>query len=290
MTRDLIPATLKRFADHGISATWATVGMLFARDKEQLLEVAPEVCPQYENQALNPYSLLDRVGAGEGDDPYHYAPSLIELIAGTPRQRIGSHTFSHYYCLENGASPESFAADLHAAQILADRNFGVQLRSLVYPRNQSAYTDILAAAGFTAYRGNPAAWFWRAASGQDTGMVQKSVRLLDHYLPIATSNPSTSLAGDDPVRNLPASRFFRPFQAKLDGYGGQQLKVRRILSEMTEAARTGNTYHLWWHPHNLATHPGKNMAALDQILRHFRQLHKQYGMESVSMEDMDAHA
>ena len=150
----------------------------------------------------------------------------------------------------------------------------------------------LAAAGFTCYRGNPAAWFWRAASGQDTGIVQKSVRLLDHYIPIATSNPAPSSTGADTVLNLPASRFFRPFDIKLDGYGGQQLKVRRILSEMTEAARTGNTYHLWWHPHNLATHPGKNMAALDQILRHYpaiaqkvRNGKREYGRDGMPMRE-----
>ncbi len=285
-TRELIPITLRRFADHGVAATWATVGMLFARDREDLLAAVPDVRPAYRNAALNPYALLDGVGRDESEDPYHYAPSLIQAIIDTPRQEMASHTFSHFYCLERGATAESFAADLRAARQLALANFGVELTSLVYPRNQSHFTEVAAAAGFTSYRGNPPAWFWQAANGEDTGSAQKAVRLLDHYLPLSGPSTGHPEGGSPDLANLPASRFLRPYLPRLDGYGGQHLKLRRILSEMTAAAETGRTYHLWWHPHNLATDPVKNMAALDAVLRHFSRLRERHGMESVTMQEL----
>lgn len=285
-TRELIPVALQRFANYGVAATWATVGMLFSRDRGDLLAAAPDVRPTYRNASLDPYALLDSVGRDETNDPYHYAPSLIQAIIDTPRQEMASHTFSHFYCLERGSTAESFAADLRAARQLARANFGVELTSLVYPRNQSNFTEVAAQAGFTSYRGNPPAWFWQAANGEDTGPAQKAVRLLDHYLPLSspgTKRPET----DSPIlTNLPASRFLRPYLPKLDGYGGQQLKIRRIRSEMTAAAKAGHTYHLWWHPHNLATDPVRNLAALDDILRHFSFLRQHHGMESVTMQEL----
>jgi hypothetical protein len=261
--------------------------MLFARSKEELLQVQPRLRPEYQQPRLNPYRLIDAIGQDEADDPYHYAPSLIERVAQTPRQRIGSHTFCHYYCLEAGQSVASFEADLKAAQSIARQTGYSPSTALVFPRNQyrTDYFGALRHAGFTSYRGNPRQWFWQSRSGQDTKLYQRAVRLLDNYLPLSrngeTSSPPPTT---ETPYNVPADRFFRPYITKIDGYGGQRLKIRRILSEMTAAARTHRNYHLWWHPHNLATHPGKNMAALREITTHYGRLHRRYGWHSHSME------
>lgn len=312
-TRELIPPTLELFRQHGIRATWATVGLLFARDKQQVLEQQPAERPHYQNTAFDPYPIVAGMGRDESDDPYHYAPRLIEKILATPGQELGSHTFSHYYCLEPGQTAAAFRADLSAAQALARQNFGLTLRSLVFPRNQytSAYLQVLEETGFQTYRTNPDVWFWRAQATREESLAKKAVRLLDHYVPLSprppvspspsppisrspglpvspSPSPPVSPSPHPPVSQFPrpqtpASRFFRPYLPKLDAYGGQALKLRRILNEMTRAARTGADYHLWWHPHNLATHPAKNMAALASILQHYRQLHRRYGMESMAM-------
>jgi len=287
-TRELIPPTLALFQQHGIRATWATVGLLFARNREEIAAVLPAIRPAYQNAVLNPYPLLDSIGKNEVEDPYHYAPSLIAAILATPGQSIGSHTFSHYYCLEAGQTAASFKADLEAAQALAQQNFGIQLQSLVFPRNQfsPAYLEVLAATHFRSYRTNPAIWFWEASASTTTAWSQKIARLLDHYVPIDQSTAFSLPQAMDGLVDIPASRFFRPYLPGIDGYGGQRLKVCRICDEMTAAATAGLNYHLWWHPHNLATDPIKNMAALSYILEHFRYLHQQFGMESVGMEDL----
>ena len=282
-TRELIPPTLELFAQYGTRATWATVGLLFANNRRQVEEAVPEVLPRYHNERLNPYALLRSIGQDEASDPYHYAPSLIRQILATDGQEVGSHTFSHFYCLEAGVTAEAFASDLQASRWLARENFGIELQSLVFPRNQCAYPEVIRRQGFGCYRSNPDVWFWKATNANDTSLHQKAVRLADHYLPLSRSDIPASR---ETSIGLPASRFFRPYQSHIDGYGGQYLKVRRILGEMTRAARHGNSYHLWWHPHNLATNPRKNLAALDHILQHYRKLNRRYGMQSMNMKDL----
>ena len=290
-TRALIPPTLSLFKSHGIRATWATVGMLFAENKEALLAALPTTRPGYTDTRLDPYRLLDGVGEDEGADPYHFAPSLIERISATEGQRVASHTFGHYYCLEAGQTLTNFTDDLKATQTVARSQGYAAAEALVFPRNQyrEDYFTALRQTGFTSYRGNPSDWFWRIRPGAETGLLQRAARLSDNYLPVGKS---TLFADVDPSTtrplNVPASRFYRPYIARIDGFGGQRLKLRRILGEMTRAARTGRNYHLWWHPHNLATHPEKNMAGLTRILKHYTELNDRYGWESHSMESYTA--
>ncbi len=286
-TRTLIPPTLELFAAHGIAATWATVGMLFARNKAELEECLPTIRPAYRNPLLDPYRLLEEVGEDEAADPYHFAPGLIARVAATPGQVLGSHTFGHYYCLEEGQDAASFGADLQAAQEVARRSGYAPASALVFPRNQyrADYFPTLGTHGFSAYRGNPDLWFWRSTSGSDITRRQRAVRLMDNYVSFIgdTLFEDTGLQNGR-LWNIPSSRFLRPYVHKIDGYGGQRLKIRRILREMDAAARQQKNYHLWWHPHNLATHPEKNMAGLREITGHYRALNKQFGWESHSME------
>jgi len=329
-TRALIPVMLSMFQASGVACTWATVGMLFAKDRRQLLDHAPTHRPAYHRTALNPYALLDagQVGTDERSDPYHYAPSLIARIADTPGQVLGSHTFSHYYCLEAGQDAIAFRADLQSAQSIAQATTGQPLTAMVFPRHQypAAYRSVLSDAGFRTVRSNPPAWYWSSVGRLGDPLHHRLVRLTDHYLPIAPRNysvadehphrgapPGTSASGrvlrsylpavgttppPSPAHSVPppslahrpgslvdvpANRFFRPYLPVLDAWGGQYLKLARIQAEMTQAARAGGTYHLWWHPHNMATHPPRNIAALQAILAHYRHLNTTYGMESIAM-------
>src|SRR5262245_60896896 len=95
--REVIPPLLELFKLYGIHATWATVGLLFSRTREEM--VAPDARPQYEDRRLCAYSAIPEIGTDEQGDPLHFGSSLIEKIRGFPHQEIASHTFSHYYCL-----------------------------------------------------------------------------------------------------------------------------------------------------------------------------------------------
>ncbi|RZJ66058.1 MAG: polysaccharide deacetylase [Flavobacterium sp.] len=279
-TRESIPKVLSLFEKYGIHATWASVGFLFAHDKEQLLDFSRIERPNYENQVLSNYSIFDTVGADEKSDPYHFAPSFIQKIIDTPNQELGSHTFSHYYCNESGQTAAQFEADLKSAQEIAKQNFGVEMRSLVFPRNQinADYLSILAEKGFRTARSNPKQWFWKG-----NALHMRLARLLDTLLPIGNP-PAFESEVVDGVLLLPANRFLRPINANEKLL--QPLKWNRIKSEMKYAAKHKRAYHLWWHPHNFGYFTNENMAYLEKILNYYSELNKKYGFESASMIEM----
>lgn len=283
-TRASIPQVLELFCQNQIHATWATVGFLFAKNKEQLLRIIPSKKPSYDDQKLSYYSLIDdnEVGFNEIYDPYHYASSLIQLILDTPHQELGTHTFAHYYCNEKGQTKEQFDADLKAAQRIAKENFDFELQSLVFPRNQfnSDYLEIAYQNGIKIVRSNPDVWFWNHHS-----KWFPLARALDTLMPISNSLTfNQNNLSKDKVLLLPASRFLRPYSKKESVI--QKIKVNRIKSEMTFAAKQNKSYHLWWHPHNFGYDLDENMQMLREIICHYNFLHQKYGFQSKSMIEM----
>lgn len=283
-TRQTIPLILALFEKYEIHATWATVGFLFAKDKRQLLSFLPLLKPTYDNRSLNYYRLIDNneIGENEVDDPYHFAPSLIKKIIETPYQELASHTFSHYYCNETGQNVDQFSADLKAAQDLAKENFNIELRSLVFPRNQFN-KDYIAAArknGFKVVRSNPNVWFWKEKMLKYSSIF----RAIDTLFPISSTLTFRKSRYQDNVLLSPASRFFRPFSEKEKGI--QKLKANRVKSEMLYAAKNGENYHLWWHPCNFGDFPKENLAYLEEVLAYYSELKTKYGFSSKTMIEM----
>jgi peptidoglycan/xylan/chitin deacetylase (PgdA/CDA1 family) len=282
--RQAVPAMLETFADFGIRATWATVGILLLGGKRELLETLPERRPSYTKRRLSAYELLDAVGENERDDPFHFAPSLVQQIAATPGQEIGTHTFAHYYCLEPGQSVAEFRADLETAVRVTRAKLGVSPRSLVFPRNQVAapYLDVCRELGFLAYRGNPTTWPYRARAEADERAVRRAVRLGDAYLPLTGRNSTPLSAVEAPV-DVTASRYLRPYAHVLRRL--EPLRIRRITADMRDAARRGRLYHLWWHPHDFGVHLAENLRALRRVLSFFAILRDRYGMQSLTMAE-----
>ncbi|MEZ4306923.1 MAG: polysaccharide deacetylase family protein [Polyangiaceae bacterium] len=159
--RRAVPEILRVFKAHEIHATWATVGFLFFGGRGELEAGLPARLPEYENRELDPYREVGALGDSEEADPLHFAPSLLKQVAEQPGQEIGTHTMSHYYCLEPGQTIEAFRADLLAAAKVAERQ-GIALKSLVFPRNQfnERYLSVCREMGITAYRGNQASWVY----------------------------------------------------------------------------------------------------------------------------------
>ena len=91
-SRYVVLRLLDLFERKRIAATWATVGMLFAENRDELCHYLPDVLPTYERGELNPYQEL--VGTDERDDPLHFAPSLIRpsraVVLSSPRASVES--------------------------------------------------------------------------------------------------------------------------------------------------------------------------------------------------------
>lgn len=282
--RQAIPAMLKLFRQYEVGATWATVGMLACRTRRELEKQVPDVLPQYRDAGLNPYAALDQLGSDETSDPYHFGYSLLRQIEQTPRMEIGTHTFSHFYCLEPGATPDAFRADLQASRAVF-ASLGLEPSSLVFPRNQYDRTSIAIAAeeGLATYRGNPEHAFYATAAQSDESRAKRAGRLADAYVNL--SGHHTLLAQRDGLMtNVCASRFLRPWSSRLAML--ESLRIARICGSMTAAARTGRGFHLWWHPHNFGANLQHNLAALTHVLDHYVALRERYGMRSRTMADL----
>ncbi|HSS97340.1 MAG TPA: hypothetical protein VLK33_09930 [Terriglobales bacterium] len=286
--RKAIPEMLKTFNAYHIHATWATVGFVFFQNKSELLAACPNIKPEYESGNLSPYLDMDCVGQDEDSDPYHFGRSLIDLIRGYSGQEIGTHTFSHYYCCEPGQTPDVFQKDLEAAQQAAN-SLGLNLVSLVFPRNQSeaAYLDACGKAGVRCYRGNEASWLYVKGTRQGESQWKRAGRLLDAYINLSGHNTYTPDCERQPI-DLPSSRFLRPYSAKLAFLDG--FRKRRITSGIKHAAETGETYHLWWHPHNFGINLEKNLSFLREILDCFSEMRDRHGMQSRNMSEAITHA
>ncbi|MDN5697604.1 MAG: hypothetical protein L0G70_06455 [Rubrobacter sp.] len=282
---EAIPRILEAFREFEVSATWATVGFLFAGSRDEIERYSPQVRPEYLDASLDAYR--QRIGRSESDDPLHYAPSLIEQIRRCPGQEMATHTFSHYYCLEPGQDRDSFRADIESACALAaDKGFA--LESIVFPRNQCNpdYEDILRESGIRCYRGNQSAWMYGSASRSgNTNPARRICRLADTYLNIAGHHTTGwgEIEQDNELCNVPASFYVRPYSPRMKSL--EDIRLGRIERALGYAAESGELLHLWWHPHDFGVNIDENIAFLKRILRRYRSLHDSHGMKSLSMSE-----
>jgi len=278
-TRRIIPEILNLFEKYNIQCTWATVGMLFNENWDEWNENIPAIQPEYENNRLSAYKYGRSIQSIESEK-LCFAPNLIKQIKQTPGQEIGTHTYSHYYCLEPGQTPESFSDDLNKSVNLA-KKFGVNLQSLVFPRNQYnvGYLDVCKENGLKTVRTNPEAWYWR--NTQKDSLQQKLFRTGDAYLGFNNKSYTDVPEISPDINGQKASRLLRSYSGKsfLD-----KSRLKRIESEMSAAAREKEIYHLWCHPHNFGENPEKNLKDLELILSHFKSCREKFGMQSLNMD------
>ncbi len=286
-TRDAISKMLQLFEEYEIHTTWATVGLLFYDNKEFLLSDLPTKLPSYTNRTYSPYLSIKDIGPDERTDPYHYGLSLIKKIQSTPFQEIGTHTYSHYYCLEKGQTIHEFNADISKAIEVAQKN-NIEIKSIIFPRNQfnEEYLKIVKDHKIRTYRGNETSWLYDARNRENESLLRRSLRLIDTYLNISGHHihDLVKINKQQTLINIPSSRFLRPYSPKLKFLEG--LKLNRIKNDMLAAAKTNKVFHLWWHPHNFGSYTNENISFLKSILDYYSILKKKYGMTSLNMGEL----
>ena len=283
--RRIVPRMLDLFEEFSIHATWATVGLLFARSRTEVEEFKPTLRPKYQDSRLDPYQ--ETLGAGEADDPFHFAPSLIREIASRPGQEIACHSFSHYYAMEPGQAGEEFEADMMSAVAIAAHT-GHSLSSYVFPRNEvnPEYLSILKRSGIRAYRGTEPAKIKQARSfNEQRRPYRRLSRLLDSYLDLC-GNQTCPWPRDGRLISVAASRYLRPYSPVLQPF--EAWRHARIEQAMRYAAERGEVFHLWWHPEDFAYHSNENLRFLRSVLRTFDGYRAQHGMVSAGMAEIDS--
>jgi peptidoglycan/xylan/chitin deacetylase (PgdA/CDA1 family) len=283
-TRLVIPELLNLFSEYQIHATWATVGMLFNNNWEEWRENAPGSLPIYKNTNLSAFDFGNSINSMDTEF-FCFAKDLICQIHNTLHQEIGTHTYSHYYCLENGQTLESFKADLETSIKLA-KQLNIELKSLVFPRNQfnADYLKVCYELGIENVRSNPTDWYWKDT--QNDSFKNKIFRTGDAYFGLYNKSYKLSEMAREKERPLSqkASRLLRPFS---NNKILNTLKLKRIKSEMTNAAKNKEIYHLWWHPHNFGNNPEENLSDLKKILDHFIECRKKYDFQSANMGEIN---
>jgi hypothetical protein len=286
--REAIPYILELFRAYQIKATWAVVGLLAFENKKQLMQTLPKQRPQYKNKSLSPYenSYFDLVGSCERDDPFHFGHSLIQKIIDNPGMELACHTFSHYYCLEPGQAPSEFKEDLLAFRE-ALKAYSRTSNAIVFPRNQvrNEYLDICRKIGYTHYRGTESAAYYQPQTIEDSKIKVRFLRAVDSFINLSGCNAGSQKLQNGLV-NVPSSRFLRPVFPRYSCLNS--LHLNRITTAMTDAAKSGGNFHLWWHPHNFGIAPMESLKRLELILRHYRLLRDRYGMISECISGIPA--
>lgn len=282
---EVIPKMLDLFAKYDVHATFATVGAMFAENLQELNQFLPKLNPSYQDQNLSPYN--GYIDASTQHNPnYYFGKKLVEMVQKDGRHEIGTHTFSHYYGLEEGQTKEEFESDLQAA-IKISKSMGIDLKSFVFPRHQinPDYLDVFPKNGIEIYRETEKAWFHSAAKGSDEGILKRAIRYLDYFICLGDQH-CQDLAEVKKVKlyRVRASRWLRPYkesEAKFD-----RLKIRRIKNQMTYAAKKGKIFHLWFHPHDIGINQEINFQMLEEILKHFEELRQKYQMKACHMTEV----
>lgn len=282
---EVIPKMLGLFAKYEVHATFATVGAMFAKDLNELNQFLPDKKPSYTDQNLSPYyDYIDDSVHNNSD--YYFGKKLIEMVKSDSRHEIGTHTFSHYYGLEDGQTEVEFEDDLKSAIAIA-KSQNIDIKSFVFPRHQinSEYLKFFKKNGIEIYRETEKAWFHSPAKGAEEGIIKRAVRYLDYFVCLGSHHcQDVDEIKKGNLYAIRASRWLRPYkesESKLDG-----LKVRRIKKQMNYAARKGKIFHLWFHPHDIGINQDVNFKMLEEILQYYQELNSKYGMKAANMSEV----
>ncbi|MDN3434315.1 polysaccharide deacetylase family protein [Pseudoalteromonas sp. APC 3356] len=113
---EVVPQLLALFEKYDVACTWASVGALCAENYQDFIQNVPKQLPSYEDKVFSPFYDLDYLSSL--DESFLFAPKIVSAIQNSPKQEFASHTFSHYYALEQGQCIEEFKSDMSACSKL----------------------------------------------------------------------------------------------------------------------------------------------------------------------------
>lgn len=272
---------------YNVKLTFATVGLLFNKTKEEFIINTPSELPSYSNNSHSPYSKIDTIGENEISDNFHYGNYMLKKILANGNHEIGTHTYCHYYCLEEGQTTVQFEADLKMALKVAADN-GIEIKSIVFPRNQvgADYLKVCQDFGILSYRGNEKHTIYAPKPyTKSKNKVHRLLRVLDSYINI-TGNHIYDLNAlrTEKIVNIPSSCFLRPYNERLSYL--EPFRINRVINGMTKAAKNKQLYHLWCHPHNFGKNIEENFNNLETILKAYSKLNQEENFESVTMTEL----
>jgi hypothetical protein len=244
---------LGMLARHDIAATFAFVMAftLSAREREQFPLLDPS--GGREDPWLRHYWRDLAAGHDEG----WHCPEALELVREAERHEIASHSFCHRPLGDGAIDPAGAAAELALAGEAA-RLKQVELKTLVFPRNQVGNLPAVRAAGY---------WGYRERLPRPSGGRGQAAALLEEFA--VRRRPQLPLETRDGLVAIPPGHFFN-WRYGLRRLVPPGVTLRRWRNLLEQSAREGGVVHLWLHPHNLITGPSTApvlAAVLAQVAR-----------------------
>jgi len=272
-TRGVIRNLLNLFEEYQIPATWALVTHLLTdcRTSESDVQSHPDSFDQHSRNVALPCQQ-------ELDPDLWYEPRILDWIEDTEVDHdVGSHTHTHLVFSE--ATREEARSDIEQSVSIAKRH-GVDLASFVYPRNAVAHKDVLNDVGFKVYRGIDSRWYERFRLPTP---VVKGARFADEAT--EWTPPTVLPRTESGLVEVPGSQIFRPSHGGWQ-YTPQDSQRSRAIAGLDLAARTGQIFHLWFHPFNFAPDSERLLTAFEDVLAHAYSLVQQERLDVLTMRDV----
>ena len=281
----VVDRLLALFVEFEIPATWLIVGHLFLdRCYAEAGTKHPEIVRPRHAWCDGDWFAHDPDGT-EVEAPVFLGRSIVEKIRRCPvPQEIGSHSFSHVIFGDPGCSAETAASEL-AASVDAARQTGLELQSFAFPRNEVGHLALLAAHGFTTFRGPEPRWY------HDPRMPTVVSRLghLADVLMAAEPPVVLPVATSHGLVDVPGSMVFFPSHG-FRRFIPMVLRSRRALRGLAAAVRDRRVFHLWMHPTNMADEMEGMFGALRRVLEHAARLRDEGLLDTLPMSAVAATA
>lgn len=259
--RGAIDFLLNIFEKYAIPATWALVGHLFldqCKKNGQPHEDMPRFKDDWYSQ--DPCSNIKEA-------PLFYGRDIVEkILSSRVKHEIGYHSFSHVPFSE--CSQEVAEAELKRGVELA-RDFGIQFKSFVYPKNKIGHVEILKENGFKIYRGrnSPSKYINRSLPIRATNFVLR--RLIA---------PTVEPIWQYGIWEIPSSMtIFDPFIP--------QTIVLRAKLGIQKTIIANKIFHIFLHPEDLLLDP-RLINKLNEILAFVWQKREEGRLQVATMGEL----
>jgi peptidoglycan/xylan/chitin deacetylase (PgdA/CDA1 family) len=230
---------LSMLAEYDIPATFAFV-MAFALSERELSGFPIlDRFRQRQDPWLESYWQCLEGGFSEG----WHEPACFEMVRAAGVHEIASHSFCHRPLGDSSIDGQGAAVELDLATAAA-RLKGVELKTLVFPRNEVGNLSAVRRAGYLGYR---------TRLKRHGGNIGRIEALLEEFA--MNRGPQEPLAMTDGLVAIPSGRFFN-WRFGLRLLVPPAVTRKRFRNQLEQCAHEGGVVHLWLHPHNFATGPG----------------------------------
>ena len=261
LTRQCIESMILLFEKYNINATFAIVGHLMLNDIEYISGVKyPEITrPTYIRYTKD---WFDHVSIHADERSIWFGRDILDrIIDSSVKHEIASHSFSHIIFGEDGCTRNAAESDIAKCVKIAD-SLMIKLESFVFPRNSIKYEEILLKYDFKTYRTNGTEWYKKIK----IKFLRRFAHIIDDVFSIT---PSTHFI----KRDLNGLYTTEGSMLYLSRNGVRKLipihsRVTKAKKGIDAAIKKNQVFHLWFHPHNIASDPKKLLMGFEEILKY----------------------